>query len=65
MKIKTYWYGVRDEESYFDGEEFFVEAESKEKADKIANSIFPDGTFIAYFGPVSDYTAECLGLDTY
>lgn len=64
MKTKTYWYGIKDDESIFNGEEFFVEAVSKEEADRIAHETFGD-FHIAYFGRVSEYFAECMGLDTY
>lgn len=63
-RTKTFWYGVRDEKTSLDGEEFFVEADSKETADKIVERYFPH-VHVSFFGRVSEYFAECMGYDTY
>ena len=62
--MKTWWYEVVGEESDLCGEEFFVEARSPKEADEIARDNFPDEQ-LHCFGLVSDYEAECMGLDTY
>lgn len=62
--MKTWWYEVTGEESDLCGEEFFVEARSPKEADEIARDNFP-GEELHCLGRVSDYEAECMGLDTY
>lgn len=44
------------------GEDFFVEATDSTKAKEIAKQYFEKPTCL---GPVSDYDAEMMGLDTY
>lgn len=60
----NYWFGIEDEESEFCGEEFFVQAFSFKSAKRIAQDLFPKET-LSYYGVVSDYRAESMGLDTY
>lgn len=44
------------------GEEFFVEAETREKAEEIAESYFPRPEC---YGAVPEEYAEAVGYDTY
>ena len=60
--MKNYWFV-----EYETGEEFFVQADSKEKAFEIAKNldwedIKPD---LRCYGVLDDEEAERLGLDTY
>ena len=62
---RTYWFGIITEGSDLEGEEFFVEVEGKKpEAIAYAQSLFPNET-LECFGRVSEYEAECMGLDTY
>ena len=72
IETKTYtlWFGIEDEESQLCGEEWFVEVDAenikdaKEMAAKINQANFPNET-LSYYGRVTAYTAETMGLDTY
>lgn len=57
--MNTYWFC--DDES---GEEFFVEAKTREEAWKVATDIFEENS-LNYYGEVSFAFAEAMGLDTY
>ena len=48
---------------YASGEDFIVEAPTKEKALEIANEYFADPCGDP--DEISEYEAECMGLDTY
>ena len=63
--MNTYWFGIDDEDSNLCGEEFLVEVEGgRDAAFKYAHELFP-GVHLHYYGWVSDFEAECMGLDTY
>ena len=69
MKTYTYWFTVVGIDSDLLGEEFFVEIKSeretaKQNAIKYAQEIFPNEK-LKCLGRVSDFEAECMGLDTY
>lgn len=61
-----YWFEIVDENSDLCGEEFFTELPDAIKTThiKYAKSIFP-GVKLRCLGPVSEYEAEVMGLDTY
>lgn len=63
-KMGTYWFGIKTEGSVFEGEEFFVEKPNANEARDYAKRLFPNEE-IAFYGKVSEYFAECMGLDTY
>lgn len=46
------------------GEEFFVQASSKDAAEQVANFYFVEGD-LEYCGEYSDSEAEMIGFDTY
>ena len=61
----TFWFIIDDEDSDLCGEEFLVEVVGGiGEAFDYAREIFP-GVHIHCYGYVSDYEAECMGLDTY
>lgn len=60
----NYWFGIEDVESELCGVEFFVAAFSFKQAKQIAKENFPKEK-LSYYGVVSDFAAECMGLDTY
>ena len=68
--IRTYWFGVVDEDSDLCGEEFFVEVDAGYEDDPlaiawdIAAENFGDVKMKCY-GCVSKFAAEMMGLDTY
>ena len=69
MKWTTWWFGIEDEDSELEGEEFFVEVDvtldkAKQEAIKIAKENFPN-TKLTCYGRVSQEDAEMMGLDTY
>lgn len=65
LKIKTYYYECTDPDSVLCGEEFFVEATTKEEAERIAHKYFGINEELTCHGTVSEFEAECMGLDTY
>ena len=62
--MKTYWFEIVGEDSVLCGEEFFVESDTQEHAEHLAEFYFPDEE-IEFNGEVSEFEAEMLGLDTY
>ena len=62
----TYWWTITGEDSDLCGEEFFTELENADALDhkKYAQSIFPNER-LHCLGMVTEYEAECMGLDTY
>lgn len=62
----TYWWTITDITSDLCGEEFLTELQNGTYKDhkKYAESLFP-GVKLHSFGQVSEFEAECMGLDTY
>lgn len=59
----NYLFAVTDENSEYEGEEFFVQCDSYEEAWEIARGVF-EAVMICY-GKYSDEEAEWMGFDTY
>lgn len=62
----TYWWEIVGEDSDLCGEEFFTELKDADAIDhkKYAQSVFPNEK-LHCLGKVTEYEAECMGLDTY
>lgn len=62
----TYWWTITGVDSDLCGEEFFTELKDADAIDhkKYAQSIFPNEK-LHCLGMVTEYEAECMGLDTY
>lgn len=62
----TYWWTITGVDSDLCGEEFFTELESDSRDDHeaYAETLFP-GEDLHCFGRVTEWEAECMGLDTY
>ena len=64
-KTLTFWFEVIGEDSDLCGEEFFVQVDGgKDEAYAYAHELFPNVRLKCY-GRVSNFEAECMGLDTY
>lgn len=62
----TYWWTITGVDSDLCGEEFFTELKNADALDhkKYAQKLFPHER-LHCLGLVSEYEAECMGLDTY
>lgn len=62
----TYWWTITGVDSDLCGEEFFTELKNDNVIDhrKYAQNIFPNER-LSCLGRVTEYEAECMGLDTY
>lgn len=65
-KWTTYWWTITGIDSDLCGEEFFTELKNATAKEHIeyAKSIFPNEK-LHCFGQVTEFEAECMGLDTY
>ena len=64
--LKTYWFEITGEYDENCGYEFFIERYNftADKAIAEAEKLFP-GSEITYWGTVTGWEAEAMGLDTY
>lgn len=60
--MKNYLFEIVDGD--YEGEEFFVQANDKAEAVKIAKDV-SNGEKVRYYGVYSDEEAEMMGYDTY
>lgn len=61
-----YWWVIKDENSEYQGEEFFTEllGATKEEHKAYVEQLFPD-TYVKCLGRVTREDADDMGLDTY
>lgn len=62
--MKHWYFEVVTEGSFCEGEEFLVAAKDKSQARQLAEYYFPNEKLRCY-GTVSDFEAECMGIDEY
>lgn len=63
-KMWNFLVEITTEGSDIEGEEFFVQAATREEADEIVAQFF-EGENYCYHGRYTDGEAEMMGLDTY
>ena len=61
---KYYWFGVTGEYDEHCGEEFIVAEASVKEANATAKKLF-SGEQIKFYGQVSEFESEMMGLDVY